>query len=251
MVHRDVAHGDVLHDALIHFLESQTAAIHEGAVAQGDVLISPVRFRAQLEAAAYPAHRLRNVTAIEQRTQLVTRNHTVGDGDMLGNHRLLQGVGTFQHQGIIARRIDLAVGYGEILAAVDVEAITIGIDGYIIHSAQFASRQDDAEMTATIDGDITNQDVAAELEGNRLIARSDVAAVHHTTFLGILLGQSQTVNHATTGDGNIFLSDGIDKTVLEIRMAAILVSRAFPRFSLIVCLHLGRSRQNLGTSRKM
>lgn len=140
MVHRDVAHGDVLHDALIHLLESQTAAIHEGAVAQRDVLVSAIRFRTQLEAAAYPAHRLRNVTAIEQRTQLVARNHTVDDGNMLGNHWLLQGVGTLQHQGIIARRIDLAVGYGEILAAVDVEAITIGIDGYIIHGAQFATR---------------------------------------------------------------------------------------------------------------
>ena len=92
MVHRDVAHGDVLHDALIHLLESQTAAIHEGAVAQRDVLVSAIRFRTQLESSAYPAHRLRNITAIKQRTQFVTRNHAVGNGDMLGNHRLLQGV---------------------------------------------------------------------------------------------------------------------------------------------------------------
>lgn len=104
-------------------------------------------------------------------------------------------------------------------------------------------------MAATIDGDITNQNVAAELEGYRLITRSDVAAVHHATLFGILLGQSLTVHHATTGDGNMFLSDGVDKTVSEIRMAAILVSRTFPRLCLIVCLHLGRSRQNLGTSR--
>ena len=106
-------------------------------------------------------------------------------------------------------------------------------------------------MAASIDGDITNQNVAAEFEGYRLITRTDVAAVHHATLLGILLGQTLTVNHSTTGDGNIFLSDGVDKTVLEIRMAAILVSRTFPRLSLIVCLHRGRSRQNLGSSRKM
>ena len=106
-------------------------------------------------------------------------------------------------------------------------------------------------MAATIDGDITDKDIAAELEGYRLIARSDVAAVHHTTLLGILLGQTLTVNHSTTGNGNMFLPDGVDKTVLEIRMAAILISRTFPRLSLIVCLHRGRSRQNLGTSRKM
>ena len=106
-------------------------------------------------------------------------------------------------------------------------------------------------MTATIDGDITDKDITAELEGYRLITRTDVAAVHHATLLGILLGQALTVNHSTTGDGNMFLSDGIDKTIFKISMTAILVSRTFPLFSLIVCLHRGRSRQNLGTSRKM
>ena len=83
MIHGDIIHHDILHQSLIDFLESQTAAIHKGAVAQRNIPVSAIRFRAELEAAAYPVYLFRNISAIQECAKLVTRNHTVGNGDML------------------------------------------------------------------------------------------------------------------------------------------------------------------------
>ena len=92
MIHSDVIHHDILHQSLIYFLEGQTAAIHKGAVAQRDIPVSAIRFRAEFEAAAYPVYLFRDVSTIEQCAKLVTRNHTVGNGDMLCEDRFLQGI---------------------------------------------------------------------------------------------------------------------------------------------------------------
>lgn len=140
MVHGDVVYHDILHQSLIYFLESQAAAIHKGTVAQRDILVSAIRFRAELEAAAYPIYLFRDVSTIQECAKLVTRNHTVGNGDMLCENRFLQGIGTLQYQGIIVRCIDFSVADSEILTAVYIEAVTIGINDDIIHGAEFTSR---------------------------------------------------------------------------------------------------------------
>ena len=98
------------------------------------------------------------------------------------------------------RCVDFAVAYGEVFAAVDVESVAVGINHHIIYGTQFASCKYDAEVTAPVDGDITDQDVAALLEGNSLIARTDISTLQFSAFFCISPGESFAVNHSSSGD---------------------------------------------------
>ena len=166
---------------------------------------------------------------------------------MLRQHRLLQCIGTFQHQRVIVGRIDFAVGDGQVFAAVDVNAVAVGVDSNIVHRTQVAARQDDGKVATLIDRHIPDKDVAAKLQRDGLVARADVTTLQIACALRVPSGQSFTVNHSTSGDGYVFLTDGVDETVLEISVATVLIGRSFPLLRLVVGLHLSRSSENLST----
>ena len=99
-------------------------------------------------------------------------------------------------------------------------------------------------MTATIDSYITNQDVAALFQRNSLVTGSNAATLQITAFFRVFLCQPLAVYAPATGYGNILLSNGIDKTIMEISVPSILICRSNPLFRFVICLHRRRSRQN-------
>ena len=106
-------------------------------------------------------------------------------------------------------------------------------------------------MAAPIDGDITNQDTTALLQGDGLIARSYVAALQITAFFGISSGETFAINHTSARDGYIIGADGIDEAVFKIGMSAVLIGCAFKKLCFIIGFHRSRSSENLGTSHQM
>ncbi len=232
--HRDVRHDDVLHTPLIDLLEGEAGRIGEGAVGERDVAIAAIRLSTQFEATTHPPYRLWHVSAIEQRATLIARDVAVRDGDVLSNDRPRQGIARLQDQRIVRRCVDLAIGDGHILAAVDVEAVAVGVDGDVVDGRQVAARHDDGEMAAAVDGDVADGDLSAEFQGYGLVAGTDAAALHLAGLLGVLLRQAFAVNHSVAGNRDVRLPLGPDERVVEVGMAAVLVLGEVERLRFVV-----------------
>ena len=232
--HRDVRHDDVLHAPLVDLLEGETRRVGEGAVGQRDVAVAAVRLGAQLEAATHPADGFRDVGAVEQRAALIARDVAVRNGDVLGDDGPLQRIARLQHEGVVARRVDTAVGDGHVLAAVDVEAVAVGVDGDVVDGRQVAAGHDDGEVAAAIDGDVADGDLSAELQDDGLVARADAAALHLAGLLGVLLRQALAVNHPVTGNRDVRLTFGPDERVVEVGVAAVLIFGEVERLRFVV-----------------
>src|SRR5262249_53332062 len=91
-------HRDVFDYPAIHGRQHETAATLEDAVADGDIPESPVRLRAELDAAgAVPVTGLPEIhkgleAAVEQRAELIAASDVaIGDHDVLGRARISEG----------------------------------------------------------------------------------------------------------------------------------------------------------------
>ena len=247
MTQRDVIHHDILHLSLIHHLEGQSAAPHTGAVGDGDITVAAVRLGTQFDTSAHPVHLFRHIGTVEEGAQLIPRHDTVGDEDMLAEHRFFQGVRALQHDSVVMRGVHLRIAHGDILTAVDVDAVAVGIDRHIIDRADITSRDDNGEMSTPKDGDITDGDVPALLQGDGLVTGADGSALHVTGPLGVVACQSFTVNHPITANADVLLSFSPDQRIMEIGMSSILVFGCAEHLTLIIDLHLCRCRQDLGS----
>ena len=107
-------------------------------------------------------------------------------------------------------------------------------------------------MTAPIDGNVANGDLAALLQGNGLVARAYGTALQVAGTLGIFVGKSLAVNHTVPGYRHVFLTLCPDKRVVEIGMATILILwKAAERLALIIGFHRRRCCQNGTASGQM
>lgn len=94
---------------------------------------------------------------------------------MLAQHRPLQSIRAFQHDGIVVGRVHFCIANRKILAAVDVDTVTVGVDSYVVDGANVAARRNDGKVSTTIDGDVTDGDVAAQFQGNGFVTCADRA----------------------------------------------------------------------------
>ena len=125
---------------------------------------------------------------------------------MLTEDGFLQCIRTLQYNGIIIGSINFRVADREIFATINVNTVTVGIDGHIIYSTYLASRNDNGKMTTTINGDVSNGNVPALFQCNCLITRSDATTLHITSLFRILLCESFTIYHTTTSDRYVLLT---------------------------------------------
>ena len=241
MFHGDVGNRDILHSALVHFLECETAAPHTCAIGNGNIAVSTIRLRAQFDAPTSPVYFFRHIGAIEQRPQFVTSDDAVGDSDMLGCDRFFQRIGAFEDNTIIERCIYFCVAHSDVFAAVDIDTVAVGVDGDIVDSKKVASGCNDGEMTSAEDGDISDKNIAAHFDGDSLVACTDASPLHISRFLRVLACESLAVDHPPSGNGNIMLSFGPDKRIMEISVATVLVFGESEDLALIISLHFGWS----------
>ena len=252
MTHRDIIDYDVLHSALIHLLKSKTAAPHTGAVGNGDVTIATIRLRTKFNASTYPVHFLRDILTTEESAELIACHDTISNEDMFTEHRLLQRIRTFQYDGIVVRSVNFRVADCKILAAVDVNAVAIGVDGYIINCSDITPSGDNGKVPSSIDGDVADGDVTTEFQGNRLVTSANRSSLHVAGIFRIVLRQSFTIYQSSPCDADVLLALCPYQRVVKISVPSILIFwKSAKRLTLVVDLHLSWSSQNLGTSHQV
>ena len=75
----------------------------------------------------------------------------VGDGDVVGGARESQAVGIFQADAVIPGRVDAAIRDAHVAAAIDVDAVAIGIDFQVVDGQVVHAGGQDGEMPAVED----------------------------------------------------------------------------------------------------
>ena len=123
------------------------------------------------------------------------------------------------------RRIDFRVAHGGESAAVDVDTIAVGVNQHVVDGGKVATRDDDGEMSATIDGDVANKYIATEFEGNRLVACADASSLHVACSLGVLAGETFAIDASTARDADVFEVLAPNERIVEIGVASVLVFR--------------------------
>ena len=170
---------------------------------------------------------------------------------MFAEHGTLQGIRTLQHDSVVVGCVYLRIADGKVFAAVDVNAVAVGVDGYIVDGAYVAARHDDGKVTATVDGDVADGDVAAQLQGNSLVASANAASLYVAALLGVLFGKALTINHAASCDADILLTFCPYQRVMEVCVSAVLVFRSTKHLALVVGLHRSWCGQDSGTCRQV
>ena len=107
-------------------------------------------------------------------------------------------------------------------------------------------------MSTTIDGDVADGHLSAQLQGDSLVASTNRAALHDARTLRIFLRQTLSVNHTVTRYRHVCLSLCPDERVMEIGMTSILILReTAKRLRGVVGPHLGGCCKNGAACRKM
>lgn len=234
VAHGDVGDNDVFHASLIDFLEGESTAIEAGAVGNRDVAIASVAFCAEFDTSAYPVDFLWNVGAIENGTDLVASDDAVGDEDILADLGTLEGITTLEYDGIIMRCVDFRVAHSGESAAVYVNTIAVGVNQHIVDGGEVATRDDDGEVSATIDGDVANKYIATEFEGNRLVTCADASSLHIACSLGVLAGETFAIDASTACDADVFEVLAPNEGVMKIGVTSVLVFRKIERLGRVV-----------------
>src|SRR6266545_1052553 len=125
----------------------------EDDVSDRNVLEAAVRLCTQLDAAgrAVTIRGLLNVafvSAVQERSDVITTDETVRDGDVLRSARETESIRTLQHDRIVVRRVDAAVRDTDVAAGIDVKAVAIGIDLEIVDREVVYTGSQQREVTA-------------------------------------------------------------------------------------------------------
>ena len=102
------------------------------------------------------------VSAVQQRADVVAAHQAVGDGDVFGGARVAQRVAALEHDGVVVRRVDAAVGDAHVAAAVDIDAVAIGVDLEVVDGQIIHAGGQDAEVSAVENREIAQRHVARE-----------------------------------------------------------------------------------------
>ncbi len=179
------------------------------------------------------------------------------------------------------RGVNAAIGDCGVAAAVDVDAVTVGIHGDIVDGHIITAGDEDREVSAMEDGDVADEDVFAKLESNSLIGRivrpasTRPSAGPGTCGGEVSLAKSgiippfkccktiplieasihadhiAAVDHALAGDGDIREVFAPDEAVVKVSVARILIGGAFEFFGVVVGVRIERRSKDSATGIQM
>jgi len=108
------------------------------------------------------------------------------------------------------RRVDGAIGDAHVLAAIDVDAVAVGVDFEVVDSEVVDAGEQEAEMAAFEDGEVAKDDVAAVLKGDGLVADAGLLGdVDGVVAAGRSVGseaEALAKNEAGAGDAEVVRS---------------------------------------------
>ena len=94
----------------------------------------------------------------------------VGDGDVVGGAGKAQAVGIFQADAVVPGRVDAAIRDADVAAAVDVDAVAVGVDLQVVDGEVVHAGGEDGEVSAVQDRDIAESHVAAVFQADGFVA---------------------------------------------------------------------------------
>ena len=235
--HGEIIDGDVFHDAAVHLFERQAAATAESAVGHGAVAETAARLGAEFDAAVVvPAgfHR-----AVNQGALLKTGDLAVHDREIFRQAQFAERIGAFRAKPVVVRRIDAAVGNRRVAAAVNVNAVAVGVHRHVVHGQIVAAGDENGKMAAVKNRDVADENISAELQRDGFVAEADgsvgrfravggevvqlVREADHLVEQLVGANQPAAVDGAVAGDENIRQVFAPDEAVVKITMSAVLI----------------------------
>ena len=220
VTHGDVADGDVFQYGAVYRLEGDSSTLLNHAVGDGDVTEPAIAFRSELDTPIAGNLEIRGeglVGGVQHRAFFVAAGYiTVGDGHVVGGPRKSKAVRIFQTDAIIPGRVDAAIRDPHVAAAIDIDAVAIGIDLQVVDGEVVDASGQDGEMPAVQDGEIAQGHVAAILQADGFVTNSGRQRV------AISAAQALAPNQALTFDGNVFQIFAPDQAVVPVAVAKVL-----------------------------
>jgi hypothetical protein len=131
-----------------------------------------VGFGAKLDPARAVAAFARDHRAVEQGADLVTGYLAVHDCQVLGDDVRAQRETALRTQAVVVWRIDPAIRHHHVPAAIDVDAVAVGVHRDIVDGHVVATGGEDCEMAAAENRDIAEQNVPAKFQGDGFVAEA-------------------------------------------------------------------------------
>ena len=204
VAHGEIRDGDVFHEPSVHFLEREAAAIFKHAVRDREVAEAAVGLRAELDAAGAAAvvADFALACAVEERAFVVAAHLAVGDGDVFRRAHVSERKRSLRADAVVVGRIDGAVGDADVLAAVEVDAVAVRVDLKTVARPVIDAGGEDREVAAVINGEVAEDDVAAILERDGLVADAGgqrvVAGIAERAAFQRSVGRADAIKAAIT-----------------------------------------------------
>src|SRR3984957_776916 len=225
IAHRDVGDGDVFEQAAVDGFERESLTAFEDAVRNCDVLETSVRLGAELNAAVRVVllARIESLErAIEERAKFVDPGYVaIRDRHIFRGARVSEGERTLGTDGIVPRRIHRAVRDADVAAAVDIDAVAVGVTFEIVDREVVAAGREDAEVSALEDRKVAQDYVAAILQADGLIRN---ARVFGNRARAVAMTESAAPDEAGTDDRDILEALAPEQTVSPMVVTVVLIS---------------------------
>ena len=251
-VHGAVGHHDVGEGAAVHGLHAEATGTLEPDPGDGDGVVAAGGLGAKLDTgggtAGVGGHDLiGSAGSGNHRTCIVAADHTVLDQDVLGGHEHAGTVGSLHDDGVVRKGVEVAVADGNVLAAVDIVGIPVGVHDQVVDSHVPGALSDDGKVAAVQDADAVQHHILAAHQCNGLVAVPGGAVAPVGAVFGVggvVAGQHidegtgvvhvAAVDETLAVDHDIVLVSGVEQAVGKVGVAVVLEPGIEVHFRLIV-----------------
>ena len=251
-VHGAVGHHDVGEGAAVHGLHAEATGTLEPDPGDGDGVVAAGGLGAKLDTgggtAGVGGHDLiGSAGSGNHRTGIVAADHTVLDQDVLGGHEHAGTVGSLHDDGVVRKGVEVAVADGNVLAAVDIVGIPVGVHDQVVDSHVPGALSDDGKVAAVQDADAVQHHILAAHQCNGLVAvpGGAVAPVGAVFGVGGVVARQHidegagvvhvaAVDEALAVDHDVVLVGGVEQAVGKVGVAVVLETGVEVHFRLIV-----------------
>ncbi len=188
VAHGDAGKGNGFDHCAIGAFNGEAFAAIEDAIRDGNVLEAAVGLGSQLDASV---EFLRKIWfdfgllglvrwpslpgSVEHGADKIRAGDiAVGDGHIFRGARITQSERAFGADGIVPGRIDAAIRYTDIFAAIDIDAVAIGVDQQIVYGQIVNACGENGEVSALKHGKIPQYYVVAIFQAQSLISHRRV-----------------------------------------------------------------------------
>ena len=236
--------------AAVHRLQAEAAGTTEDHVRNGDGVVAAGGLGAELDAGGGAAGVGGNLLvggkgACQHGAGVIAADGAVLDDAVFYRLEDTCAVGGLKDDGVIGQGVEPGVADGDVLGAVDVEGVAVGVHGHVVHQHVLAALGDNGKVAAVQHPDAVQHDALAAHQRDTLVAvpGGDAAAavggvarlVAHQHLIQLALVVHLTaVNQAFAVDHDVLFVGGIEQAVGKVGVAAVLQTGIQVNLGLVV-----------------